>query len=92
MSAIDKLAQSLMGDKSPGLSRLVQLVHLILDDLTDMTIQAETSVHDQILHMPLTLPENPGTVLTSDLTKLRWQVDKLVSLIENQQYCKRTPP
>ena len=87
MPAIDELAQSLMGDKAPSLSHLVQIVYLILDDLTDMSVQAETEVRDQILQTAKTLTKNPGMVHTSDLTKLRWQVDKLVSLIENQQYC-----
>jgi len=87
MPAIDQLTQSLMGDKTPTLSHLVQIVYLILDDLTDMSVQAETEVRDQILQTANTLTKNPGMVHASDLTKLRWQIDKLVSLIENQQYC-----
>jgi len=85
--AINDLAQSLVVEKAPSLSHLVQLVYLILDDLTDMSVQAETEVRDQILRMAKTLTEDPGMVRASDLTKLRWQVDKLVSLIENQLYC-----
>ena len=87
MPAIDELAQSLTGEKSPELSHLVQILYLILDDITDASVQAETEVRDQILDTAKTLTKNPGSVHTEDLTKLRWQVDKLVALIENQQYC-----
>jgi Mg2+ and Co2+ transporter CorA len=65
----------------------VQILYLILDDITDASVQAETEVRDQILDTAKTLTKNPGSVHTEDLTKLRWQVDKLVALIENQQYC-----
>jgi Mg2+ and Co2+ transporter CorA len=87
MPSIDELAQTLMGDKAPRLSHLVQIVYLVLDDLTDKSVQAETEVRDQILQTAKTLTRNPGMVHTNDLHKLRWQVDELVSLIENQQYC-----
>ena len=87
MPAFDDLAQSLMEDKSTGLVHLVQVVYLILDALTDMSVKAETEVRDQILQTANTLTKNPGKIHTSDLTGLRWQVDKLVALIENQQYC-----
>ena len=85
--AIDDLAQSLTGEKAPALSHLVQILYLILDDITDASVQAETEVRDQILDTAKALTKNPGSVHTEDLTKLRWQVDKLVALIENQQYC-----
>jgi zinc transporter len=87
MPAINDLAQSLVAEKAPSLIHLVQIVYLILDDLTDMSVQAETEVRDQILLMAKTLTEDPGVIHVGDLTKLRWQVDKLVSLIENQLYC-----
>jgi Mg2+ and Co2+ transporter CorA len=87
MPAINDLAQSLVAEKAPILSHLVQIVYLILDDLTDMSVQAETEVRDQILKMAKTLTEDPSMVHVGDLTKLRWQVDKLVSLTENQLYC-----
>jgi Mg2+ and Co2+ transporter CorA len=87
MPAIDELARSLTGVKSPVLSHLVQILYLILDDITDISVQAETEVRDQILSTAKILTNNPGSVHTENLTKLRWQVDKLVALIENQQYC-----
>jgi magnesium transporter len=87
MPAINDLIQSLLEEKAPSLSHLVQIVYLILDHLTDLSVQAQTEVRDQILRLAKILNEDPGAVHTSDLTKLRWQVDKLVSLIENQLYC-----
>jgi Mg2+ and Co2+ transporter CorA len=87
MPAIDELAKSLTEDKAPELSHVIQIVYLILDALTDLSVQAETEVRDEILQTAKSLTKNPGTVPAGNLTKLRWQVDKLVSLIENQQYC-----
>ncbi|OGD39178.1 MAG: hypothetical protein A2V45_10020 [Candidatus Aminicenantes bacterium RBG_19FT_COMBO_58_17] len=87
MPAINDLIKSLLEEKAPSLSHLVQIVYLVLDHLTDLSVQAQTEVRDQILRMAKILNEDPGAVHASDLTKLRWQVDKLVSLIENQLYC-----
>ena len=87
MPCLNDLVRSLMEEKEPLLSHLVQTLYLILDDLTDMSVQAETEVRDQILRLAKTLTDDPGAVRAGDLTKMRWQVDKLVSLIENQLYC-----
>ena len=87
MPGLDDLIRSLAADKAPRLSHLVQILYLVLDDLTDLSVHAETEVRDRILHMAKILNEDPGTVHAGDLTKLRWQVDKLVSLVENQLYC-----
>jgi Mg2+ and Co2+ transporter CorA len=84
---LNDLIQSLVAEKAPSLSHLVQIVYLILDDLTDLSVQAETEIRDQILRTAKTLNEDPGAVHAGDLSRLRWQVDKLVSLIENQLYC-----
>jgi Mg2+ and Co2+ transporter CorA len=86
MPALNDLVQGLVGEKAPALSHLVQIVYLILDDLTDLSVQAETEVRDQILRTAKILNENPEAVRAADLTRLRWEVDKLVSLIENQLY------
>lgn len=87
MPGLNDLIQSLVAEKAPSLSHLVQILYLVLDDLTDLSVQAETEVRDQILRLAKTLIEDPGAVHAGDLTKLRWQVDKLVSLVENQLYC-----
>jgi magnesium/cobalt transport protein CorA len=85
--AIKELINDLAAEKIPSLSHLVQIVYLILDDLTDLSVQAETEVRDQILNMAKTMADNPDNVNADDLTNLRWQVDKLISMIENQLYC-----
>lgn len=87
MPGYGDLVKSLVAEKASSLSHLVQIVYLILDALTDLSVQAETDVRDQILGMARTLNEDPGAIHAGDLTRLRWQVDKLVSLIENQLYC-----
>jgi Mg2+ and Co2+ transporter CorA len=87
ISTIDDLLQNLKGDKAPVVSHLVQIVYMILDDLTDLSVQRETEVRDQISRMAKILTGDPGVVHVGDLTKLRRQVDQLVSLIENQLYC-----
>jgi Mg2+ and Co2+ transporter CorA len=87
MPAIKELINNLAAEKIPSLSHLVQIVYLILDDLTDLSVQAETEVRDQILNMAKTMADNPENVKAGDLANLRWQVDKLISLIENQLYC-----
>src|SRR5512140_3057843 len=83
---LDDLMQSLAAEDAPPLSHLVQILYLILDDLTDLSVQAETEVRDEILRVAKVLNDDPGAVRPGDLTKLRWQVDKLVSLVENQLY------
>jgi magnesium transporter len=85
--AIDDLIQSLSAEKAPRLSHGVQIAYLILDALTDLSVQAETEVRDQILHIANVLNKAPDAVSAGDLTTLRMQVDKLVSLIENQFFC-----
>ncbi len=85
--AIEELINDLKAEKTPSLSHLIQIVYLLIDDLADLSIQAETEIRDKTLNIARALAENPDTVSNSDLTNLRWQVDKLVSLIENQLYC-----
>jgi magnesium transporter len=85
--AIEELINDLKEEKTPSLSHLIQIVYLLIDDLADLSIQAETEIRDKTLYIARALAENPDTVSNRDLTNLRWQVDKLVSLIENQLYC-----
>jgi magnesium transporter len=87
MLPIDDLLQELSTERGHALSHLVQIVYLILDTLTDMSVQAETEIRDQILQIAKTLTEGARSVQAADLTRLRWQVDKLVSLVENRSYC-----
>jgi len=87
MPAIKELITDLAAEKIPSLSHLVQIVYLILDDLTDLSVNAETEVRDQTLNMAKTIADNPENVNVADLANLRLQVDKLISIIENQLYC-----
>ena len=87
MPAIKELITDLAAEKIPSLSHLVQIVYLILDDLTDLSVNAETEVRDQTLNMAKTIADNPKNVNVADLANLRLQVDKLISIIENQLYC-----
>jgi len=85
--ALDDLVRNLTLEKESGLEHLAQLVYLIIDELTDLTVQAETETRDRIMSMARTLADNTGNVAERDLISLRWKVEKLVSLIENQLYC-----
>jgi Mg2+ and Co2+ transporter CorA len=87
LPALDDLIRSLMENKEASLHHLAHIVYEILDHLADLHVQAEIEVRDRILHVSKTLSEEPGKVSPGDLADLRWQVEKLVSLIENQLYC-----
>jgi Mg2+ and Co2+ transporter CorA len=85
--ALQELVNDIAAEKMPSLSHLIQIVYLILDELTDLSVQAETEVRDKTQNIARTLTDNPTKVNASDLANLRWQVEKLISLIENQLYC-----
>jgi len=85
--ALDGLIQELAVRQTPPLQHLPQIVYLILDEFTDLNVAAQIKLRDQILHMAKSLAENPDSINANDLSRLRWNVDKLVSLIENQLYC-----
>jgi magnesium/cobalt transport protein CorA len=87
MPAIKELVSDIAAEKIPSISHLVQIVYLILDELTDLSVQAETDARDKTLNIAKTLVDSPAKVEASDLANLRWQVEKLISLIENQLYC-----
>ena len=87
MKEFNELAEQLVSDKAPILNHLPQIVYLILDHLADLNVEAQIETRNQILHMAETLTENPTSVDPTDLSKLRWQVDSLISLFENQLYC-----
>ena len=85
--AIKELVSEISAEKMPNMSHLIQIVYLILDELTDLSVQAETEVRDKTLNIAKTLVDNPAKIETGDLANVRWQVEKLISLIENQLYC-----
>jgi Mg2+ and Co2+ transporter CorA len=86
MPAFDDLVPELTGNEAGAIEDLAQLMYLVLDDLADLSVKAEIDVRDQVLRTAKILTEDPGSVDATELTKLRWQVDRLASLIENQLY------
>jgi Mg2+ and Co2+ transporter CorA len=85
--AFSELLLSLSSDQTPELAHLVQVVYLILDEMTDLSVQAQTDIRDRISEMSKVMAKGAGVMRETDITALRWQVDKLISLIENQLYC-----
>ncbi len=84
---LDELIQTLVAGSEHEVHHLPQIIYLILDHLADLNVQAEIDLREKILHMANVLVEKPGSVKANDLTQIRWEVDRLVSLIENQLYC-----
>jgi zinc transporter len=87
MPALDDLVSSLTSAEAPRLLHLPQLVYMILDQFADLNVEAQVDIRDQILLLSRALAEDPGAVNASDLSRLRAQVENLVSLVENQLYC-----
>ena len=85
--ALDDLIRDLTADMAPVLHHLPQIIYLILDQFADLNVEAQIETRDRILNMAKTLAEDSNSVYAGDLSQLRWQVNKLVSLIENQLYC-----
>ena len=85
--AIKELVSEISAEKMPSISHLIQIVYLILDELTDSSVQAEIEARDKTLNIAKTLVDNPAKVEAGDLANVRWQVEKLISLIEDQLYC-----
>jgi Mg2+ and Co2+ transporter CorA len=87
MPALDDLVQSLTGEKAPQVLHLPQLLYLILDQFADLNVEAQIAVRDQILRLSKSIAETPTAVGASQLSQVRWQVENLVALIEDQLYC-----
>ncbi|MCX5992618.1 MAG: hypothetical protein NT177_00195 [Chloroflexi bacterium] len=87
LPALDDMVRAFMLENESDIDHLVQLVYMILDELTDLSVQAETDIRDKIINVSRDMADDPAIVKEKDLTNLRWNVEKLVSLIENQLYC-----
>lgn len=81
--ALDDLIKELLINKTLPLRHLPQIVYLILDQFSDLNVDAQIAIREQITRLSKTLAGNPGSVSANELSRLRWKVDKLVSLIEN---------
>ena len=87
MPALDDLVHSLTAETAPSLLHLPQLIYMILDQFSDLNIEAQIAIRDQMLLLSNTLAEKPDVVSIGDLSRLRAQVENLASLVENQLYC-----
>jgi Mg2+ and Co2+ transporter CorA len=87
MGALDDLTRSLVVEEAPPVLHLPQLIYMILDQFADLNVEAQVAIRDQIQILSDTLARNPGSVRNSDLSRLRAQVQNLVSLVENELYC-----
>ena len=85
--ALTDLLQTLLSERTDEVAHLVQIVYMILDEMTDLSVQRQTDIRDRISAVSMTAAKNEGSMRESDITSLQWQVDKLVSLVENQLYC-----
>jgi magnesium transporter len=85
--SLDGLIRDLTAKDAFPLRHLPQLVYLILDQFADLNVDAQIDIREKITRTAKILAANPNSVTANELSQLRWQVDKLVSLIENQLYC-----
>lgn len=85
--ALDDLIHGLNSDMTTPVHHLPQLIYMILDQFSDLQVKAQVEIRDQILLLSNALAERPDAVRIGDLSRLRVQVENLVSLVENQLYC-----
>jgi magnesium transporter len=85
--SLDELIHELTSKDTTSLRHLPQIVYLILDQFADLNVDAQIDIREQILRVAKNLVDTPNSVNANELSLLRWKVDKLVSLIENQLYC-----
>lgn len=87
MPALDALVHRLMADKSPAIAHLSQLLYLILDEFADLNVEAQITIRDRLVELSKAMAEKPKSVSAADLSRVRWEVENLVSLVEDQLYC-----
>lgn len=83
----DHLVGSLTDSQSPPLLHLPQIIYMILDHFTDMTIELQVGIRDQMMSLSSDISLKPDSVSADDFTRLRSRVENLGSLLENQIYC-----
>jgi magnesium transporter len=85
--ALDELIQELTGEPDSRIDHLAQIIYLILDEFTDLNVDAEVNIRDQLFLMAKTLADNPDRFDSKSLGHIRQRVENLNSLVENQLYC-----
>ena len=86
MPSLDGLIRGMIAENAPEIRYLTQILFMILDDLADLNVRAQIEVRDEIAGMAKALVEDSSSISSADLTRLRQQIDTLVSLTENQSY------
>ena len=86
MPSLDGLIQDMIAENAPEIRYLTQILFMILDDLADLNVRAQIEVRDEIAGMAKALVEDSSSISSADLTRLRQQIDTLVSLTESQSY------
>ncbi len=86
LPAVEELARELTSGNEGTVDHLAQLLYLILDELADLSVKAQIDVRDQALRLARALTEDADGVQPAELTSLRWRVDRLASLTEDQLY------
>jgi Mg2+ and Co2+ transporter CorA len=87
LGVLDEFIAEACAEHAPQVYHLPQIIYQILDNFTDLNVDAQTNIRDQILGMAKTLADTPDAFDASGLSRLRWQVGNLISLVENQLYC-----
>jgi magnesium transporter len=87
MPTLDDLIHDLTDVSEPQIQHFPQIIYEILDDFTDLNVDAQIEIRDQIQKMAKTLSETPNVINANDISRLRWEVGNLISLLENQHYC-----
>jgi len=87
MPELDDLIAESSAEGAAEVHHLAQIIYQILDGFTDLNVDAQIEIRDQLLGMARTLADNPASFDARNLAHLRWQVGNLVSLAENQLYC-----
>ena len=86
MPSLDGLIRDMIAKNAPAVHHLPQIVFMILDNLADLNVRAQIEVRDEIARMANAFVEDSNSISAADLTRLRQQIDTLVSLTENQSY------
>lgn len=84
--SLDSLILGMIAENAPKVHHLPQIVFMILDELADLNVSAQIEFRYEITRMAKALVEDSSSISAADLTRLRQQVDTLVSLTENQSY------
>lgn len=84
---MDIFIQELANQEEQPIEHLPQVIYMLLDHFADLNVDAQIGIRDRILEISKIINDTPDKVDAQDISKLRWQVENLISLIENQLYC-----